>query len=73
MEKLHTYQGLAGRWHELRDDLRTKWQDFKENQDASTQVTIGGAGGGQVPQEPETTLNQPTVPPEHEKYKHIYR
>lgn len=40
MEKLHEYQGVSGRLHEIRDDLRSKLSSWRETHDGDNIVDL---------------------------------
>jgi len=40
MEKLHEYQGVSGRLHEIRDDLRSKLSSWRETHDGNNIVDL---------------------------------
>jgi solute carrier family 45 protein 1/2/4 len=40
MEKLHEYQGVSGRLHEIRDDLRLKISNWRESHDGDNIVDL---------------------------------
>lgn len=40
MEKLHSYQGFAGRFHEWRDDLKAKFANWREDHEGENLVDL---------------------------------
>ncbi|KAL1453443.1 hypothetical protein WDU94_007581 [Cyamophila willieti] len=60
-EKLHEYQGWAGRLHDVKDRIKTKWETYQENRppERSWDSIIGNCLGGSDDQTPD--------------YSHIYR
>ncbi len=64
MEKLHSYQGWGGRFHEWKDDLRTRYDNWREEHPETlielvkrvTREQAEQAGGGAT-----------------DDYSHIYR
>ena len=64
MDKLHSYQGFSGRFHEWRDDLRAKFANWRENHEGESLVdlTKSYAGKSAAPGSGDK-----------EDYSHIYR
>uniref|UniRef100_A0A8D9E3H4 Membrane-associated transporter protein n=1 Tax=Cacopsylla melanoneura TaxID=428564 RepID=A0A8D9E3H4_9HEMI len=60
-EKLHEYQGWAGRLHDVKDRIKTKWETYQESRTPgrSWDSIIGSCLGGSDDQKPD--------------YSHIYR
>ncbi|XP_041674419.1 proton-associated sugar transporter A-like [Drosophila eugracilis] len=40
MEKLHDYQGIAGRYHQLRDNIKEKYEEFQNNYSTNLVSTV---------------------------------
>lgn len=40
MEKLHEYQGISGRVHEIRDNLRSKFSSWRESHEGDNIVDL---------------------------------
>lgn len=64
MDKLHSYQGFSGRFHEWRDDIRAKFSNWREDHEGESLVDLtksysgkAASGGGN----------------DKEDYSHIYR
>lgn len=61
MEKLHTYQGWGGRIHELRDTIRERYTNWREEHPETVLELI--KKGGRTASETQQT----------DEYSHIYR
>ena len=40
MDKLHSYQGFSGRFHEWRDDLKAKFANWREDHEGESLVDL---------------------------------
>lgn len=65
MEKLHSYQGWTGRFHEWRDGLRERFANYKET--SITETLIELVKNGIRADDPENRSAN------NEDYSHIYR
>lgn len=66
MEKLHSYQGCAGRFHEWRDDLKAKFANWREDHEGESLVDLAKNSA-------RKTATSETGVGEKEDYSHIYR
>lgn len=70
MEKLHDYQGWTGRVHEIRDSLRTKYEEWKERRQSQQQsvTSVRDIFNLFQPNRPDIANDNPAM-----DYSHIYR
>lgn len=65
MEKLHSYQGWTGRFHEWRDSLRERYASYKEQPIKETLIELV-KNGIRADDSENRTDNE-------EDYSHVYR
>lgn len=63
MEKLHSYQGFSGRFHEWRDDLKAKYANWREDHEGENLVDLTKS----------LARNSAQGGDDKEDYSHIYR
>jgi solute carrier family 45, member 1/2/4 len=64
MEKLHSYQGFSGRFHEWRDDLKAKFANWREDHEGESLVDLA---------KNTARKSNETGGADKEDYSHIYR
>lgn len=77
VDKLHEYQGVSGRFHEWRDNVKgqyTTWREENQSQNflqlLISKITSSGPGGGLGSEENGNGLNKSS---NDNDYSHIYR
>lgn len=63
MDKLHSYQGFSGRFHEWRDDLKAKFANWREDHEGESLVDLTK----------NTARKSENGGGDKEDYSHIYR
>lgn len=63
MDKLHSYQGFSGRFHEWRDDLKAKFANWREDHEGDNLVDLTK----------NIARNTGQGSDDKEDYSHIYR
>lgn len=67
MDKLHSYQGFSGRFHEWRDELKAKYANWREDHEGENLVDLSKALARNA------AGNSAQGGNDKEDYSHIYR
>ena len=65
MDKLHSYQGWGGRFHEWRDNIRSNYSNWKEEHEGEGLVDLTKNYVSKI------SVNNPTT--DGNDYSHVYR